>query len=230
MSLIASPSTRRNSTTRKEASDSDSSSSISSSPFNPSTRGRPYPGASSFLSTFLFSNPNPSNKASSRSTLSGRCSLHDANTAVAPIGTHHATVCANLSITVIFSVYAKSAPSSTVGLRNFGCNCATSFATPQRTGATASWTEEGIAGSDPSFIEFLPLPVLNFPLVETGSIFRTTLCFRNGHSPGRSVSATALGNPVVARAKPATPVPEPSSKTVFSVLLREEELACSFSS
>ena len=43
---------------------------------------------------------------------------------------------------------------------------------------------------------------------------RAALCRRKAHTPGRSVSATALGKPVLASARPATPVPAPSSSTV----------------
>ena len=47
-----------------------------------------------------------------------------------------------------------------------------------------------------------------------GAALRHALRRRKAHTPGRSVSVTELGAPVLASARPATPVPAPSSNTV----------------
>mmetsp|Transcript_10799 Transcript_10799/g.43533 ORF Transcript_10799/g.43533 Transcript_10799/m.43533 type:complete len:213 (-) Transcript_10799:49-687(-) len=94
------------------------------------------------------------------------------------------------------SVYIRSAPSTTCGALRGPGRDSTSSATPHRRGTVAIAT---VSGTGPC-----------------GALFLDALARRNGTSAGRSDMPTTAGRPEDATSNPATPVPEPSSRTTAS--------------
>mmetsp|Transcript_2694 Transcript_2694/g.10373 ORF Transcript_2694/g.10373 Transcript_2694/m.10373 type:complete len:249 (+) Transcript_2694:1918-2664(+) len=135
------------------------------------------------------------------STLSGRCSLHAANTAARPGPTNAIVVAASARITPSSEVYIKSAPSTTSGRRIASGNRSTSSARPHRSVVVAIAT---LAGIRP------PLSALfarAFIRVSGTTRFKSVIAHTIPASPSALPRAAATSSV-------ASPVPAPSSSVV----------------
>ena len=139
--------------------------------------------------------------------LSGRCSLHAANTATRPGSTNILVVSANARITFTFVVYIKSAPSTTFGCLIASGSFSTSDASPHVNAATANATFFG------TFPPFSALLSLAFSRVKSTTPGKSVIAHATLFDP-----ATPRTTSLVATRSVHNPVPAPNSNVVVIVI------------